>query len=301
MGVPSKTLDHLTNLYKSAKKLNALLTIYDIAGLTRGASRGEGLGNQFLNDIRQVDGIFQLVRAFENDEIIHIEGNVDPVRDLEIIFDELLLKDMEFAEGIIEKLTKKKKFDSIKQNDPHALTTELNIIEKALKLMEENKRIASFEWSGEEISILNKHNFLTSKPIVYLLNVTQNDYINQTNKFLPDIKKWIKENSPSEYKKESVVLFSASLETKLNELDEDERKSYEDKIGAGSSFPIIVNKMRESLHLISFYTCGPIEARQWMIREGSTAPQAAGVIHSSKTYFENSVIDFLIYNSNRLS
>lgn len=299
--VPSFKLDHLHKLYESQKKIPATLSIFDIAGLTRGASSGEGLGNKFLNDIRHVDGIYQVVRGFENDEITHIEGNVDPVRDLSLVQDELVLKDLEWLEGARERINKK--INRSPKNSPEFLEMhlELRLLEELEAHMYEGRKLSHFKqnWTEEEIKILNKHNFLTAKPTLVLLNVAPKDYLLQENKFLKKIKDWIQEYAPGD----EVMLFSAELETKYNELDNNlqEFEAFcKEIIGKEklevplTALPNIIIKMRELLQLISFYTCGPIEARQWTIRKGTLAPEAAGTIHSDleKTFISANIIKF---------
>ncbi|SCU89387.1 LANO_0D04698g1_1 [Lachancea nothofagi CBS 11611] len=302
--VPSKRLDHLQKLYLSSKKIPAVLTIYDIAGLTRGASKGEGLGNKFLNDIRHVDGIFQVVRGFSKVEVTHIEGYVDPTRDLSIVQDELVLKDLEFLEGIREKLERKMSKTAKSSSEYKAMSTEIELLNSLEEHMYEGKKIAHFksDWTKDEVGILNKHNFLTAKPTMILLNVSPKDYLLQANDYVKDVSGWINENSPGD----KLILFSAEFETIYNQfaavndfvgLDKYCRSLVE---GAGSKFsvrsclPELIVEMRKSLGLISFFTCGPLEARQWTLREGSLAPQAAGVIHTDleKTFISANILKF---------
>lgn len=274
--VPSEKLHHLHALYQSQQKIPATLKIIDIAGLVRGASNGSGLGNQFLNDIRQVDGIFQVVRGFIDPEVTHVEGGVDPCRDLTIVLDELLLKDMEFVENALEKLSKTK---NIKSLEAKLLESKKATLEKCYEWIMEGKRVADFgEWTQEDVDTLNSYNLLTAKPIVYLLNCSEEDYLRQDNQFLGQIKEWIQENSPGS----PVILFSLSYETKLLE-----NESVENSVLSS-----VIHQMRESLNLISFYTCGEKEARQWTIREGISAPEAASVIHTdlSKTFI-NAIVN----------
>ncbi|ODV83000.1 hypothetical protein CANARDRAFT_178023 [[Candida] arabinofermentans NRRL YB-2248] len=277
--VPSSTLDHLSKLYGSKKKLPAVLKIFDIAGLVRGASDNKGLGNAFLNDIRSVDGIFQVVRAFRDDDITHIEGNVDPVRDLSIVLDELLLKDMEFVENALERLTKQLKIMNSRQtHEASNMQLEIDTLNVVYDLMMEGQRVINkVDWSDDQIDILNTHNLLTAKPAVFLVNVSEQDFLAQSNEFLNDIKSWVEENAPGS----PVILFSASYETKLAELGDEVDMD-------NSSLSEIIQEMRRQLKLISFYTCGPIEARQWTIRQNTLCPKAAGVIH---TDFEKSFIN----------
>lgn len=288
--VPSYKLNKLQELYQSKKKINSILKIFDIAGLVRGASDNKGLGNAFLNDIRSVDGIFQIVRAFKDSEITHIEGNVDPIRDLTIVQDELILKDMEFIENSIEKLNVQLKH---KGNKPiHEISSMENQLESLTiaydLLMEGQKIINKKDWKDDHIDALNIHNLLTTKPSVILVNVNEEDYLRNDNEFLNDIKNWVNEFSPDS----PIILFSADYETKLNNQQKEIgiNESYE----SSSALPIIIQEMRKVLNLISFYTCGEIEARQWTIRENSTCPNAAGKIHTDfeKTFINAELIKF---------
>lgn len=282
--VESAKLDHLSQLYQSQKQVPTSLTIFDIAGLTRNASSGAGLGNKFLSDIRQVDGLFQVVRGFRDEEIIHIENNVDPVRDLVIVTDELILKDLEFVESGIENTERKLKKP---HSDKAALTLEIQTLQKILDFLYDGKKIVAFEWTDEEIEIINSYNFLTAKPSVVLLNVNEADYVSGANEFAGAVTEWISENCPND----KLVLFSAQHETQLNEA----REAGKTAPSAKSCMPAIVDAMREALHLISFYTCGPKEARQWSVREGLFAPEAAGVIHTDlqKTFVSAQVYKYV--------
>lgn len=305
--IPSSRLDHLQKLYQSEKKIPATLTIYDIAGLVRGASNGEGMGSAFLNDIRHVDGIYQIVRGFQNEDITHIEGSVNPIRDLSVVQDELVLKDLEFLENIKEKLDKKMNRTAKNCIDYSSMQMELKLMDTLEEHLYEGKKIIHFKekWTQEEIDILNKHNFLTGKPCLVLLNVTPRDYLLQKNVFMKDVKKWLEEYSPGD----KMMLFSAEFETMYNKFKEDdamekkltkycneiiENDSDKEISSFKSALPQIIMKMRELLGLISFFTCGPLEIRQWTIRQGTTAPEAAGVIHTDlqNTFISASVIKY---------
>lgn len=288
--VESPKLNHLRKLYQSEKNVPTTLNILDIAGLTRNAASGEGLGNKFLSDIRQVDGIFHVVRGFRDEEIIHIEDNkVDPIRDMNIVTEELILKDLEFVEIGLEKAEKTLKRPHI---DKAQVTLEIKTLNKIQDLLYESRKISTAKWTNEEIDIINPYNFLTAKPTVYLLNVNENDYVNQENEFKAEVTKWIEENCP----KDVLLMFSAEYETKINDCETPEELDllfaiHNNKPSAKSE---IVDKMRSCLNLVSFYTCGPKEARQWSIREGSTMPEAAGIIHTDlqKTFISAQVYKF---------
>lgn len=302
--IPSKRLSHLTKLYQSEKCFPASLTMYDIAGLIRGASSGEGLGSAFLNDIKHVDGIYQVVRGFIQDEVTHIEGNVNPVRDLSVVQDELILKDLEFLEGIREKINRKMGRTAKTSTEYRDLSVELELMNSLEEHLYDGRKIIHFKdnWTPEEVSILNRHNFLTAKPSLILLNVSAKDYVLNQNQFVNPVREWINDYSPGD----ELVLFSAEFESVYNEMNgnkQDLMKHLEKVWGVSeqeldkplsSALPQILLKMRELLHLISFYTCGPLESRQWTIREGTMAPEAAAVIHTDlqKTFINASVIKY---------
>lgn len=303
--IPSRRLAHLQKLYQSAKCVPASLTVYDIAGLVRGASSGEGLGSAFLDDIRHVDGIYQVVRGFRKEDITHIEGSVDPVRDLSVVQDELILKDLEFLENIRDRLKRKMNRTAKTSAEYRDLTFELELMATLEEHLYEGRKIVHFKesWTQEEAAILNRNNFLTAKPSLVLLNVSAKDYLLQHNEFLAPVKQWLDVYSPND----EIVLFSAEFETAYNQFREnDDTKGlmqYCEKIcgtpadqlqHVESALPTILLKMRELLHLISFFTCGPSESRQWTIREGTTAPEAAGVIHTDlqNTFINASVTKY---------
>lgn len=274
--VPSPRLDTLFDIYKPKTKIPAHITVYDIAGLTKGASAGEGLGNAFLSHIRAVDAIYQVVRCFDDAEIIHIEGDVNPVRDLDIINTELRLKDIEFSkkylEGI-EKITKRGGQSlEVKQKKDEAV-----LVNKIIELLESGQRVANQNWSFKEIQTINAMQLLTAKPSIYLINLSERDYIRKKNKHLKLIKDWVDKYSPGDI----IIPFSVSLEERLSHMETDEEREEElKKIGAQSALPKIITTMRQKLDLISYFTCGPQEVREWTIRRGTKAPQAASVIHN---------------------
>ncbi|WPK23833.1 hypothetical protein PUMCH_001080 [Australozyma saopauloensis] len=284
--VESEKLNHYQKLFQSIKKVPTSLTVYDIAGLTRNASTGQGLGNKFLSDIRMVDGVFHVVRGFRNDDITHIEHSVDPVRDITIVTDELILKDLDYIETAKESARKtlKKPFA-----DKAAVEFELELLERLSDTLYCGTKASSVEWLDTEIDVINQLNLLTAKPTVYLLNVTVPDYVSGTNEFLDKVKEWIEENCPQD----KLMLFSAEYETRLNELESADLQAYKAENGnMPSAFPGIVDSIRDALRLISFYTCGPKEAHQWTVQDGSTAPEAAGAIH---TDFKKSFISAQVY------
>lgn len=248
------------------------------------------MGNSFLSHIRAVDGLFQVVRAFDDPEIIHIEGNVDPVRDLQIIFDELILKDMEFTLKhleVAERYMKKSPPNKAKEYQ-----REVNTAKRVLEHLENNKRVVNGEWKDDDIDVINSMKLLTAKPSVYLVNVSEEDYITGTeNERLKDIKRWVESNSPGDV----VLPLSVSLEERLTILDTEEERQEELKsLSVTSGLPTAIKELRKSLRLISFFTCGPKEVREWTIRQGVKAPEAAGVIHNDlqKTFIQAQVYKY---------
>ncbi|KAL3229187.1 Uncharacterized protein RNJ44_02274 [Nakaseomyces bracarensis] len=312
--IPAPELPVLQRLYQSEKCVPAALTIYDIAGLTRGASQGQGLGNKFLNDIRHVDGIFNLVRGFKDDNITHIEGNVDPVRDLSVVQDELILKDLEFIETIREKSSRRIRMVPKNTKAHKELSFEIELLNQLEEHLYDGKKIRHFksnneDWTVDDIKVLRRNNFLTAKPSLTLLNISPEEFINfnqsrdiDSINQVKEIKDWLKEYSPND----DLMLFSAEFEKNyLEHMKNNDRSGlikYCEKFTTTtvtdsileSSLPGIILRMKTLLGLISYFTCGPLEVRQWNVRKGSTAPEAAGVIHSDleETFISADIIKY---------
>jgi len=257
----------------------AVLTVTDIAGLVKGAHEGKGLGNAFLSHINATDGIYHVCRGFKDTEIEHVEGSIDPVRDLQIIAEELQMKDLDKANRLIDdrakivgrnKLDKKSAFD-------------LNVAERVKQLLEDKKDVRYGNWDAKDIEVLNEHHFLTAKPGVYLVNISREEYITKKNKFLPKIHEYVKSRDQDA----RIIPFSAVYEGELSSLTGDELKKFEDENKAASAMPKIIVAGYHCLNLIHFFTAGEDEVRAWTIRRGTLAPQAAGVIH---TDFEKNFI-----------
>ncbi|KAL0468619.1 P-loop containing nucleoside triphosphate hydrolase protein [Neurospora intermedia] len=291
--VPDERFDWLCEKYQPKSRVPANLTVYDIAGLTRGASTGAGLGNAFLSHIRAVDAIFQVVRAFDDAEIIHVEGDVNPTRDLDIISEELRLKDIEFVEKALEN-QKKKTRQGGQSLQMKQWKEEEATIEKILAHLKDGKEVRKGTWGPKEIEVINPLFLLTAKPVVYLVNLSERDYIRKKNKHLPAIAAWINEHA----KGDPIIPLSVSFEERLTRFETEAEAAEEcKKVGAESALPKIIIQMRKALNLGSFFTTGPDEVRQWTIRNGTKAPQAAGVIH---TDFEKTFIQAVVYNYNVL-
>lgn len=271
--VPDARFDWLVEHHKPASKVPAFLNVTDIAGLVKGASEGQGLGNAFLSHIKACDALFHLCRTFEDPDITHVEGEVDPVRDLNIINEELRLKDEEFFEKIYEDVDKK-----YSRGNDKSLKAEFEILCKIKKvLMEDKKHIRFGDWNQADIEVLNKYLFITSKPMLYLINLSEKDYIRKKNKWLPKIKAYVDENDPGAM----MIPFSGAFELKLMEMEEEEeQKAYLEETKCTSVLEKIIVQGYAALQLQYFFTAGADEVKAWTIQKGSKAPQAAGRIHT---------------------
>jgi len=287
--VPDERYDWLCQHYKPKSEVPAHLTIYDIAGLTRGSSTGAGLGNAFLSHIRAVDAIFEVVRCFDDAEITHVEGDVDPVRDLDIIKGELIAKDIEFTEKAKEAIGKLTRRGG-QSLEMKKLKEEEATIEKILQWLKDGKEVRKGDWTPKEVEAINTLFLLTAKPVVYLINLSEKDFIRQKNKYLPKVMGWLKEHAEGD----PVLPISIAFEERLTLMADDAAAEEEcKKLGVKSALPKIIVTMRQALNLASFFTTGTDEVRQWTIRKGTKAPQAAGVIH---TDFEKTFIQAIVYN-----
>jgi len=267
--VPDDRLDKLAELVSPQKILPTTVEIVDIAGLIKGASQGEGLGNQFLANIREVDAILHVVRCFEDDNVVHVDGSVDPVRDKEIIDTELILKDMDTVEKRMEKLKKQAKSGNKEDKK------RLEIAEMIMKTLEEEKPARTLNLEGEAADLLDELYLLTAKPIMYVCNVDE-ESVHGGNKFTAAFQEAVKDENSQ------VVLISAGIEADITELDSiEERMEFLTEMGLKE--PGVNKVIRASyalLDLITYFTAGEKEVRAWTIPVGAKAPQAAGVIHT---------------------
>eukprot|EP00009_Paramoeba_aestuarina_P008191 CAMPEP_0201523586 /NCGR_PEP_ID=MMETSP0161_2-20130828/20406_1 /ASSEMBLY_ACC=CAM_ASM_000251 /TAXON_ID=180227 /ORGANISM="Neoparamoeba aestuarina, Strain SoJaBio B1-5/56/2" /LENGTH=385 /DNA_ID=CAMNT_0047922753 /DNA_START=57 /DNA_END=1214 /DNA_ORIENTATION=+ len=259
--VPDQRFDWLVEHFKPANNVRALLSVTDIAGLVRGAANGNGLGNQFLSHIRECDGIFHVVRVFEDSSVIHDEDSVDPVRDLEIIFGELRQKDIEGLKKNIDHLERY----GVRQDKTKKV--ELELAQKVLALLEEGKDIRNLPWKYAEIEIINTWRLFAVKPRIFLANMKKEDFLKKRNKFGAKLKKWVDENGG-----DPIVPYSVTLEQELQAGATIE--------GVRSAMPRIIKMGYQHLNLIYYFTCGEDEVKCWTIKRGTKAPQAAGVIHT---------------------
>ena len=271
VSVPDKRLDILTDMYTPEKTTPAYIEFVDIAGLVKGASRGEGLGNKFLSHIREVDAIVHVVRCFEDGEIVHVEGSVDPMRDIETINLELIFADLEMLTKRYERTSK-----LVKTGDKKYIA-ESELCKKIIDVLESGNAARTLEYSDSETEILKEIALLTLKPVIYAANLSENDFSagvenNSNLKKLEEI---------AQKECAEVLPICAKTEEEISELDDEEKMMFLNELGLNSSgLDRLVEKSYSLLGLMSYLTAGPKEVRAWTITKGTKAPQAAGKIHS---------------------
>lgn len=270
VAVPDERLEVLSKINNSERILPATIEFFDIAGLVKGASKGEGLGNQFLANIREVDSIVQVVRCFEDSNIIHVDGSIDPLRDIENINLELVFSDLDLVEKRLSRVEKQAKADK-------SLALEVEVLKKVKEVLEKGQAARSLDLSEEENKILRSYQLLSSKPIIYVANVSEDDIADDgsSNKMVSDVREYAaKEGS-------DVVVISCEIESQIQSLDDDEKELFLEELGLKSSgLDKLIRASYSLLGLISYLTSGPMETRAWTIKKGTKAPQAAGKIHT---------------------
>ena len=270
VAVPDKRLDKLAEMYDPDKYTPASIEFVDIAGLVKGASKGEGLGNKFLSNIRECDAIVHVVRCFENDDIIHVEGNINPARDIETINLELILSDVEMLERRIDKTKKMLKGDKKYQKD-------IDLFERVLAALNEGKPARSVECDDDEKAILSEVALLTNKPVIYAANMSDEDFSNgiDSNEGYKAVQKIAAEEHAG------VLPICAQIEEEIVEMDKEEKEMFLADMGLEESgLDRLIKECYALLGLISYLTAGKQEVRAWTIKKGTKAPQAAGKIHS---------------------
>ncbi len=266
--VPDQRLKVLHDMYNSKKTIYTTIEFCDIAGLVKGASKGEGLGNKFLGHIREVDAIVHVVRCFENDNIVHVEGHIDPASDIDTINTELLLSDMEILERRIQKTSKAAKADKSMQG-------EVELLNRIYSWLGEGKNARSMELDEDEAAFVKTLDLLSYKPIIYVANVSDSDIASGDNEYVKKVRQ-IAESENAE-----VTVICAELESEVAELDDEERALFLNELGIEESgLDQLIKASYSLLDLISFLTAGEPEVRAWTIKRGTKAPQAAGKIHS---------------------
>jgi len=268
--VPDKRLEFLENLYNPKSLVPTAYEFIDIAGLVKGASNGEGLGNKFLSHIREVDALVEVVRCFDDENIIHVEGNTNPIRDIEIINTELMITDLEVIELRLNKVGKKTQANG----DKNAIV-EAELLKRLKKHLEGNNPLRTLDLNEEEKKIIKNFSFLTYKPIIYMANVCEDDLLLEDNEYVKKVKGYaLKEKSKT-------VVVSAKIESELVELNEEDKEMFLTELGIKESG---LNKLIEAtydlLGLATYFTAGSDECRAWTFKKGMKAPECAGIIHT---------------------
>ena len=269
VAVPDERLDKLTEMYKPEKTTHAVIEFVDIAGLVKGASRGEGLGNKFLSHIRETDAIVEVVRCFEDSNVVHVDGSVNPLRDIDTINLELIFADIETVNKRLDKARKNLKADKKYQ-------LEIDLLEKILKTLEEGKSARTLEFNEDEQALVKDMFLLTTKPILYVANVSEEQLEDTENE---ELVKQVKEYAEKE--KAEVIPLCVKIEEELSGLEDEDKKEMLEALGLEESgLDKVIKKSYDLLGLMSFLTAGEPEVRAWTIKKGTKAPQAAGKIHS---------------------
>ncbi|HIT24168.1 MAG TPA: redox-regulated ATPase YchF [Candidatus Faecimonas intestinavium] len=268
--VPDERMDKLKSMYEPNRFIPTAYEFTDIAGLVKGASQGEGLGNKFLSHIREVDAIVEVVRCFDDGKIIHVDGNIDPIRDIETINLELAIADLDVINNRLERVSKKARTTKNKDD-----LVEVEALEKAKQALEENKALRQVEFTEDELKSLKSYSFLTLKPIIYLANIKESELGNPDNKYVQEVKQYAsKENA-------QVVSLCAKVEEDLSELTKEEKQEMLEALGLEESgLDKLIQATYDILGLATYFTVGKDEVRAWTFKKGMNAKQCAGIIHS---------------------
>lgn len=268
--VPDERMDKLKEMYEPNRFIPTAYEFTDIAGLVKGASQGEGLGNKFLSHIREVDAIVEVVRCFDDGKIIHVDGNIDPIRDIETINLELAIADLDVINSRLERVSKKARTTKNKDD-----LVEVEALEKAKQALEENKALRQVEFTEDELKSLKSYSFLTLKPIIYLANIKESELGNPDNKYVQEVKQYaLKENA-------QVVSLCAKVEEDLSELTKEEKQEMLEALGLEESgLDKLIQATYDILGLATYFTVGKDEVRAWTFKKGMNAKQCAGIIHS---------------------
>lgn len=269
VSVPDYRLDKLTTIYNSEKTIPTAIEFFDIAGLVKGASKGEGLGNKFLANIREVDAIAHVVRCFDDPNIVHVDGKVDPTRDVETINLELIFSDLEVLERRIQKTSKNAKSGS--KGDK----VELDILIKIKEILEGGKFASEKNFEEEEWDIIKSLQLLTTKPVLYIANVSEEEVAGEDNQMVKALKEYVKDEGSE------VIKICASIEEEISQFEPEEKEEFLKDLGLSESgLDKVIKSGYKLLGLITYLTAGPKEVRAWTITEGTKAPGAAGKIHT---------------------
>ena len=282
--VPDERMDKLKEMYEPNRFIPTAYEFTDIAGLVKGASKGEGLGNKFLSHIREVDAIVEVVRCFENGKIIHVDGNINPIRDIETINLELAISDLDIINNRLDKVSKKARTTKDKET-----LIEVNTLEKAKEALEKNIPLRQIEFSEEEEKLLKSYSFLTIKPIIYLANIDEDELGKEDNDHVKKVKEYaIKENA-------QVVSLCAKVEEELSELGDNDKQEMLEALGLkDSGLNKLIQATYNILGLATYFTVGKDEVRAWTFKKGMNAKKCAGIIHTDfeKGFIRAEVISY---------
>ena len=283
VSVPDERLEQLATIYPSKKVIPTAIEFYDIAGLVKGASTGEGLGNKFLSHIREVEAIVHVVRCFEDEDVVHVSGDINPIDDIEIINLELMLADIEVLQKRLQSAQRALKSDK-------SLGAEIELIEKSLEALESEKSVRTLDLSKDEKKLLKSLNLISAKPVIYVANVSEDDLVDEeNNKYVQAVRDFASKEEAE------VITVSAQIEQEIAELSDEEKKEFLEELGLEhSGLDKLVKASYRLLGLMSFLTAGPMEARAWTINIGTPAPEAAAKIHTDiqRGFIKAEVISF---------
>lgn len=268
--VPDKRVEVLEKMYMPNKTIPTTFEFTDIAGLVKGASTGEGLGNKFLSHIREVDAIVEVVRCFEDKNIIHVDGNIDPIRDIEVINLELIFSDLEIIDNRINKIAKKAQTSKNKDD-----LIEYNLLLRIKENLEKNIPARKLEFEEEELKILSSFRLITAKPIIYVANVDEDTIMSGENEYVKEVREYAKKENTE------VVMICAKIESELAELELEEKTAFLKELGIEESgLASLIKSTYSLLGLATYFTVGPDEVRAWTFKKGMKAPACAGLIHT---------------------
>lgn len=282
VAVPDERLDILAELHNSKKITPAVVDFVDIAGLVRGASRGEGLGNKFLSHIREVDTIIHVVRCFDNDDIIHVDNSIDPLRDIETINIELILADLELADKLLVNTEKRLKADKEVQG-------EYELLKSIKECLENESPVSSLTLDDEQKKMIKGYCFLTEKPVIYVANISEDAVAEEDNDYVKSVRTYAEKHGSL------VMKISAQIEEEIAQLDDDEKSVFIEELGLDEAgLDKLIRASYKTLGLISYFTAGEKETRAWTIVKGTKAPQAAGKIHTDfeKGFIRAEIVDY---------
>lgn len=268
--VPDERVNVLENMYKPERCIPTVYEFTDIAGLVKGASAGEGLGNKFLSHIREVDAIVEVVRCFDDGNVIHVDGNIDPIRDIEIINVELIMSDLEIVENRLNRIGKKAEMTKDKKE-----LLEIGALRKIKEGLLQNIPVRKIALDEEELDSIKSYNLITLKPMIYVANVSEEDIMNGGNNYYERVVEYANEENSE------VVMICAKIESELVELNDDEKVEFLSELGIQESgMDQLIRKTYSLLGLATFFTVGTDEVKAWTFRKGMKAPQCAGIIHT---------------------